>query len=135
MCVLYRFVKKKIGDRIAIMSNGRIFCCGSSLFLKRLYKVGYTLTISLGNNNTQVTPKSKINSPVLNDITDSKEDSIVGTPLLGPNSPTKAALLYRQSTSRAEGATLIDRLVQSKINDANLVSVGQEVVYRLPFSE
>ncbi|CAL9192995.1 unnamed protein product [Musa hybrid cultivar] len=34
-----------LGDRIAIMANGRLRCCGSSLFLKHRYGVGYTLTI------------------------------------------------------------------------------------------
>ncbi|XP_072953821.1 ABC transporter A family member 1 isoform X1 [Typha angustifolia] len=34
-----------LGDRIAIMANGHLRCCGSSLFLKHKYGVGYTLTI------------------------------------------------------------------------------------------
>ncbi|CAB9510069.1 Retinal-specific ATP-binding cassette transporter [Seminavis robusta] len=34
-----------LGDRIAIMSEGRLRCCGSSLFLKKTYGVGYQLTI------------------------------------------------------------------------------------------
>eukprot|EP01083_Nonionella_stella_P139348 424928_1 len=33
-----------LGDRIAIMADGEIQCCGSSLFLKSRYGVGYTLT-------------------------------------------------------------------------------------------
>ncbi|ETO27514.1 hypothetical protein RFI_09617 [Reticulomyxa filosa] len=36
-----------LGDRIAIMSDGVVRCCGSSLFLKQLYGVGYTFTVSL----------------------------------------------------------------------------------------
>ncbi|KAL9264205.1 ABC transporter A family member 1-like protein [Drosera capensis] len=34
-----------LGDRIAIMANGSLKCCGSSLFLKHHYGVGYTLTL------------------------------------------------------------------------------------------
>lgn len=34
-----------LGDRIAIMSKGQLQCCGSSLFLKKTYGVGYQLTI------------------------------------------------------------------------------------------
>ncbi|KAJ3669241.1 hypothetical protein LUZ60_011191 [Juncus effusus] len=34
-----------LGDRIAILANGHLRCCGSSLFLKHKYGVGYTLTI------------------------------------------------------------------------------------------
>lgn len=32
-----------LGDRIAIMANGRIKCCGSSYFLKRRFGAGYRL--------------------------------------------------------------------------------------------
>ncbi|XP_050245854.1 ABC transporter A family member 1 isoform X2 [Quercus robur] len=35
----------ELGDRIAIMANGSLRCCGSSLFLKHQYGVGYTLTL------------------------------------------------------------------------------------------
>jgi ATP-binding cassette subfamily A (ABC1) protein 3 len=34
-----------LGDRIAIMSNGKLQCMGSSMFLKNKFGVGYTLTI------------------------------------------------------------------------------------------
>lgn len=34
-----------LGDRIAIMAEGELRCCGSSLFLKKTYGVGYQLTI------------------------------------------------------------------------------------------
>ncbi|KAH9621199.1 hypothetical protein KSS87_008655 [Heliosperma pusillum] len=34
-----------LGDRIAIMANGSLKCCGSSLYLKHQYGVGYTLTL------------------------------------------------------------------------------------------
>jgi len=36
----------QLGDRIAIMAKGDVKCCGSSLFLKGRYGVGYTLTIT-----------------------------------------------------------------------------------------
>ena len=36
-----------LGDRIAIMAAGRLICCGSSLFLKQKYGVGYSLTMVL----------------------------------------------------------------------------------------
>jgi ATP-binding cassette subfamily A (ABC1) protein 3 len=35
-----------LGDRIAIMAKGKVQCCGSSLFLKSKYGVGYTFTVS-----------------------------------------------------------------------------------------
>ncbi|PPD73624.1 hypothetical protein GOBAR_DD29449 [Gossypium barbadense] len=38
----------ELGDRIAIMADGSLKCCGSSLFLKHQYGVGYTLTLVKG---------------------------------------------------------------------------------------
>jgi ATP-binding cassette subfamily A (ABC1) protein 3 len=32
-----------LGDRIAIMAEGALMCCGSSLFLKNRYGAGYRL--------------------------------------------------------------------------------------------
>lgn len=34
-----------LGDRIAIMGDGKLRCCGSSLFLKKQFGVGYNMTI------------------------------------------------------------------------------------------
>lgn len=34
-----------LSDRIAIMSEGKLRCCGSSLFLKNRFGVGYSLTM------------------------------------------------------------------------------------------
>lgn len=34
-----------LGDRIAIMAEGQIKCCGSSLFLKNKYGVGYHMAV------------------------------------------------------------------------------------------
>jgi ATP-binding cassette subfamily A (ABC1) protein 3 len=35
-----------LGDRIAIMANGEVKCCGSPLFLKNRFGIGYYLTIA-----------------------------------------------------------------------------------------
>lgn len=34
-----------LGDRIAIISQGKLRCCGSSLFLKKCFGRGYYLTL------------------------------------------------------------------------------------------
>jgi ABC-type multidrug transport system ATPase subunit len=36
-----------LGDRIAIMGNGRLKCCGSSLFLKNRFGTGYYMNLTL----------------------------------------------------------------------------------------
>ena len=42
-----------LGDRIAIMAEGKLKCVGSSLFLKNQYGVGYTFTIVRENSSTE----------------------------------------------------------------------------------
>lgn len=34
-----------LGDRVAIISHGKLRCCGSSLFLKKSFGRGYYLTL------------------------------------------------------------------------------------------
>ncbi|CAK9108749.1 ABC transporter A family member 1 (ABC transporter ABCA.1) (AtABCA1) (ABC one homolog protein 1) (AtAOH1) [Durusdinium trenchii] len=38
-----------LGDRIGIMANGSLRCCGTSIFLKSKFGIGYTLTFALKN--------------------------------------------------------------------------------------
>lgn len=40
-----------LGDRIAIMAAGTVKCCGSSLFLKNRFGVGYNLVIAKKNRD------------------------------------------------------------------------------------
>ncbi|KAI5434388.1 hypothetical protein KIW84_021288 [Lathyrus oleraceus] len=47
----------ELGDRIAIMADGSLKCCGSFLFLKHHYGVGYALT--LGNPSSYKFPNSE----------------------------------------------------------------------------
>ncbi len=40
-----------LGDRIAIMAAGKVKCCGSSLFLKNRFGVGFNLVIAKKSRN------------------------------------------------------------------------------------
>lgn len=48
-----------LGDRIAIMNDGKLICAGSTIFLKNKYGVGYNLTFSKLNS-------SKPSMPIIN---------------------------------------------------------------------
>ena len=45
-----------LGDRICIMAEGNVQCCGSSLFLKNKFGVGYNLVLAKKHKdgNTQL---------------------------------------------------------------------------------
>ncbi|GCC24766.1 hypothetical protein chiPu_0003168 [Chiloscyllium punctatum] len=47
-----------LGDRIAIISHGKLKCCGSPLFLKSTYGDGYKLTVVKKQPDSQTSPDS-----------------------------------------------------------------------------
>uniref|UniRef100_A0A8C1W4H8 ATP-binding cassette sub-family A member 2 n=1 Tax=Cyprinus carpio TaxID=7962 RepID=A0A8C1W4H8_CYPCA len=49
-----------LGDRIAIISHGKLKCCGSPLFLKSTYGDGYKLTLVKKQNQSSQSPASSI---------------------------------------------------------------------------
>ncbi|CAE7902215.1 ABCA1 [Symbiodinium sp. KB8] len=49
-----------LGDRIAIMAAGRVRCCGSSMFLKKRYGVGYNLTLNKADEHCSSAPIAAI---------------------------------------------------------------------------
>ncbi|CAF1655294.1 unnamed protein product, partial [Adineta ricciae] len=52
-----------LGDRIAIISNGQLKCCGTSLFLKTTFGEGYVLT--LVKNDPWLSSKDEITSMIV----------------------------------------------------------------------
>ena len=70
-----------LGDRIAIIAQGKLKCCGSSLFLKGCYGNGYYLTLvksdevlnqasgfhgDMTDETGELPPKSPLESPEVN---------------------------------------------------------------------
>ena len=47
-----------LGDRIAIIAQGKLCCCGTSLFLKSQYGSGYYLTLVKKDSVTNVTTRA-----------------------------------------------------------------------------
>jgi len=44
-----------LGDRIGIMGDGKMICCGSSIFLKNKFGVGYNITFVKDGNEVSST--------------------------------------------------------------------------------
>ncbi|CAB3224162.1 unnamed protein product [Arctia plantaginis] len=61
-----------LGDRVAIMAQGRLQCVGSPYFLKRHYGVGYTLVVVKGDNFDTERCTALINNYIPNTVV--KED-------------------------------------------------------------
>ncbi|XP_066292809.1 phospholipid-transporting ATPase ABCA3-like isoform X1 [Branchiostoma lanceolatum] len=90
-----------LGDRIAIMSGGTLRCCGSSLFLKNKYGVGYHMVI-VKQPSCHVSAVSKV---VKAHIPHAKMESNVGAELsyiLPTESSAKFEALFTEIEERKE---------------------------------
>uniref|UniRef100_A0A4W3GUN1 ATP-binding cassette sub-family A member 1-like n=1 Tax=Callorhinchus milii TaxID=7868 RepID=A0A4W3GUN1_CALMI len=98
-----------LGDRIAIISHGKLCCCGSSMFLKKFFGSGYYLTL--------VKSEAKRPAPRLED--DDVSDEGIGSDS-GPND--------------LAGENAITGLIMKHVPEAQFVeSIGQEMTYILPY--
>lgn len=103
-----------LGDRIAIMANGRLRCCGSSLFLKKTFGVGYQLTIEKRSR-----PQAESMSSVLS------------------GDPDIEAEIYLQNEAQgySNQDELLKNIVQGNIETASLLSnAASEMKFQLPMS-
>ncbi|CAL1298938.1 unnamed protein product [Larinioides sclopetarius] len=142
-----------LGDRIAVIANGKLRCCGSSLFLKTRFGNGYYLTLvkscdystlvshdqrnSRGSSSTMKENSTKGSSEITDEgvadmsATDSKSD-LSENNVLSENGPNSA------SNSPWGGLCLISQVtkfIHTYVTDARLVEdVGSEVSYLIPFS-
>ena len=90
-----------VADRIGIMAGGKLICCGSSIFLKNLYGVGYNLTFVKKNSVTPSEP-----------IVDSVRKHVAGAKILSDVSAEVAIQLPMESMANFEN--LFDELDTQK---------------------
>lgn len=104
-----------LGDRIAIMAEGELRCMGSSMFLKGLYGVGYTLTV------------------MKTDQSDGAGDSSTIDPWERRASTSSGSLMMRAEMQNEQDS--LEALILEFVPEALTVSkVGKERNYRLPFA-
>jgi ATP-binding cassette, subfamily A (ABC1), member 3 len=97
-----------LGDRIAIMAEGQLRCAGSSMYLKKMYGVGYQLTIEKSpENRLTIDGQNKVSGKVENG---SEED-----------------------VEFADLDDVLKNIVKSNVPESNLLTTtGSEVRYQLP---
>uniref|UniRef100_A0A4W3JZM3 ABC transporter domain-containing protein n=1 Tax=Callorhinchus milii TaxID=7868 RepID=A0A4W3JZM3_CALMI len=107
-----------LGDRIAIISNGKLCCCGSSLFLKNQLGTGYYLT--LVKKDVEPSLSSCRNSS--STVSCLKKDSV-------SQSSSDAGL-----GSDQENVSAISNLILKHVPKTRLVEdFGHELTYVLPY--
>uniref|UniRef100_A0A8C3R768 ATP binding cassette subfamily A member 4 n=1 Tax=Cyanoderma ruficeps TaxID=181631 RepID=A0A8C3R768_9PASS len=95
-----------LGDRVAIISQGKLFCSGSPVFLKNCFGSGFYLTLVRKMRTTKM-----------------------GRATVSMNPPTAPLTL---NTSRG-GASTAFLVIHHHIPEAKLIeSIGQELIYLLP---
>ncbi|XP_073499323.1 retinal-specific phospholipid-transporting ATPase ABCA4 [Phyllobates terribilis] len=109
-----------LGDRIAIISQGKLYCSGSPLFLKNCFGTGFYLTL--------VRRMRKVKDEVENDSASCRSDCSCPCPGCAPK--TKEDPLEQEMDGNVSGLT---ELIHHHVPDAKLIeSIGQELIYLLP---
>ncbi|XP_072373374.1 phospholipid-transporting ATPase ABCA1-like [Scyliorhinus torazame] len=114
-----------LGDRIAIISNGKLCCCGSSLYLKNQLGTGYYLTLvkkDLEPSLSSCRNSSSTMSYLKKDDSVSQSSSDAG---LGSD---------QESDTMTIDVSAISNLILKHIPKARLVEdIGHELTYVLPY--
>lgn len=117
-----------LGDRVAIMAHGQLMCCGSPLFLKNKFGVGYTLTIS---KNAQEMDGDNSN----NNNNNSNSNAEGSSQQQRSKRKKNDRLLEKEREERAQTSKNITSIVHTFVPHAEPLSdVGAEQSFRLPFS-
>ncbi|XP_069048180.1 phospholipid-transporting ATPase ABCA1-like [Lepisosteus oculatus] len=115
-----------LGDRIAIISHGKMCCCGSSLFLKKCFGSGYYLTLVKAGKNKTSTECSGLR---LAEVVKENDDvSHSGSSDEGIGSES-------ESIQDISGIKNLNTLIKKHVPEARfLESIGQEITYILPYT-
>ena len=95
-----------LSDRIAVMKEGKLQCCGSSMFLKNRFGLGYNLTVVL--------------EPI-SDSSDVEQGMVDSPPAAG-----------RQSNLKSQRDRLMAFLCQQIPNTVQVRMSGRELTFRFP---
>ncbi|KAA8595046.1 hypothetical protein FQN60_012181 [Etheostoma spectabile] len=117
-----------LGDRIAIISHGKLCCVGSSLFLKTHLGTGYYLTLVKRDYDLTLQSCRNSASTVSYSKKAGKEDSV-------SESSSDAGLGSEpESETTTIDVSLISNLIFKHVNQARLVEdLGHEITYVLPY--
>ncbi|XP_053199909.1 phospholipid-transporting ATPase ABCA1-like [Scomber japonicus] len=114
-----------LGDRIAIISQGKMRCCGSSLFLKKCFGSGYYLTLVRDGIEKMTAQRNGI---IHNQETEEKDRPSRSS------SPDDGIGSQSWVYSDPSDLTAVGQLVRRHVPQAVfLENIGQEITYILPY--
>ncbi|XP_047448746.1 phospholipid-transporting ATPase ABCA1-like isoform X2 [Mugil cephalus] len=116
-----------LGDRIAIISQGKMRCCGSSLFLKKRFGSGYYLTLVRDGAEKMTAQRNGM-------IRGQAKEETAETGCPSRTSPDEGIDSQSWSNSDPSDLTAVGQLVRCHVPEAVfLESIGQEITYVLPY--
>uniref|UniRef100_A0AAX7W198 ABC transporter domain-containing protein n=1 Tax=Astatotilapia calliptera TaxID=8154 RepID=A0AAX7W198_ASTCA len=105
-----------LGDRIAIISHGKMRCCGSSIFLKKCFGSGYYLTLVRDGSGKMT----------------AQRNGIISQAKGGKKVSACFGIIF--VTFHPANLSAVGQLVQRHVPEAIfLESIGQEITYILPY--
>ncbi|XP_041821372.1 phospholipid-transporting ATPase ABCA1-like [Chelmon rostratus] len=115
-----------LGDRVAIISHGKMRCCGSSLFLKKYFGSGYYLTL-VRDGAEQMTAQR---NGIINTRAKEEKDCPSRNSSLDDGIGSES-----WSNSGPSDLTAVGELVRRHVPEAVFLEcIGQEITYVLPYS-
>uniref|UniRef100_A0A9J7XKM2 P-type phospholipid transporter n=1 Tax=Cyprinus carpio carpio TaxID=630221 RepID=A0A9J7XKM2_CYPCA len=123
-----------LGDRIAIISQGKLCCCGTPLFLKARLGTGYYLTLVKREMHSMPSSTSTGKLPLTDSDSSVSDDTGLGSEengfVMGLSCPS---LICGLSYLPVLDVAVVMALAQQYIPDAQLVEdIGREAVINLP---
>ncbi|XP_017165744.1 ATP-binding cassette sub-family A member 1 isoform X4 [Poecilia reticulata] len=117
-----------LGDRIAIISQGKMRCCGSSLFLKKCFGSGYYLTLVRDGTEKMTNQRKNIKQSLSKERQRETARPSRQSPDEGFGSQTW------DNSGRTADLDAVTRLVRRHVPEAAfLESIGQEITFILPY--
>ncbi|XP_023676681.1 phospholipid-transporting ATPase ABCA1 isoform X2 [Paramormyrops kingsleyae] len=115
-----------LGDRIAIISHGKLCCVGSSLFLKNQLGTGYYLTLVKRDHDLSLSSSYRNSSSTVSYI--KKDDSV-------SESSSDAGLgSDQESETTTIDVSIISNVIFKHVPAARMVEdLGHELIYVLPY--
>ncbi|KAI9543439.1 hypothetical protein NQZ68_012090 [Dissostichus eleginoides] len=118
-----------LGDRIAIISNGKMRCCGSSLFLKKCFGSGYYLTLVREGSVKMAAQRNGIIQSQVKDVPTEKDftsrssspDDGIGSQTWANSDPSDVSDVGQSVRRHVPGAVFLE-------------SIGQEITFVLPYA-
>ena len=116
-------------DRVAILSEGKLRCCGTSLFLKNRFGAGYILSITLDDTTTNTTTSLTYTSDVIDNDKDSQAIVVVD----GSNNISTSSCTIVQKPRHQIVTEIITTAILNITPSAKVVSeFAGEVIFQLP---